>query len=143
MSACRFEIGICRQSLDGAEYAPEPLYFEALEFIEALEPVVFDEESKFRCECFPDLGVDGGFPIVAQAGIGPEQAVYKEGTNMPRATWPFPSYAPDESGSYQRRDTFWLSWVAEEPAEVGVGFWVGKEGENLDQGGEGLGLCFM
>jgi hypothetical protein len=110
----------------------QPFYFDALQPIEELKPVLFDKDLKLRRERPADLCINRGFPIIAQARISPEQTMYEQGTNVPWATWTYPSHSAEESGCDQSRDAFWFSWMAEKSAEVWFLFGVWEEGENLD-----------
>jgi hypothetical protein len=56
----------------------QPVYFNALELVNMFKPIVFDHEVELPRKRLPDLSVDGGFPVVSQARIGPEQTMYEE-----------------------------------------------------------------
>jgi len=66
-----------------------------------------------------------------------------EGTYLPWAAGPQPVDPTDETLCDYARDVLALRRIAKEPTEVGFGFRVGEEGEDLNEGGYSFVLSFV
>ena len=111
----------------------QPLDINALYLREFFERRGTYQGTKLLGKLCTDIRVDGRFAIVTLGRISPEEEMDNEAAYLTRPARAFPLNAlPKAIGDYRWEVS--VLWRLDEPAKVWLGFGIGEERKNLDEG---------